>query len=274
MSKDVYPNASMVDYFHQEADLYKLNKGGSVLVFHMEISWKEDTNCYCVITRKGLLHGAMQEDCYPITEGKNIGKANETTPLAQAKVMYSSIYNKQRDKGYVDMSSTGYNPDQMLEVLTLHRGKDASGELKPMLAYKTIKYIKFPCYAQRKYDGIRNFVGFKFDGALHMTSRNGKEFVHLKHILKDLENVLKPTEILDGELYSHEMNFQQIISAVKREQPQNKNIRLRAYDVANEHPQDRRLRRLKRICKLAGPSIEYCPTHLVNNIEGNNCYII
>jgi DNA ligase-1 len=267
MAKEIYANQSMVKPFYQFVDLYKFNKGGSVLTFHLAVDWMEKGNlkCYCVITRKGLLHGAMQEDCYPITEGKNIGKANETTPLAQAKVMFNSIYNKQRDKGYVEI--TGPNSDSLMETLQKAKGRDASGELKPMLAYKTIQYIKFPCYAQRKYDGIRNFTGFKYDGKLHMTSRNGKEFLHLNHIIKDLEGVLKPGEILDGELYSHSMNFQQIISAVKREQPGNKEIKIRAYDMGTDHPQDRRLRRLKRVCKLAGPSVEYCPTYEVNNLE-------
>lgn len=251
----------------KEVNLYKLNKGGSVQYFTIQQYYEMgDWDGPCVVTRKGLVHGAEQSDVYP-AEGKNIGRANETTPLQQAGVMFNTIYNKQLDKGYVDMSPTDYNPEQMLEVLRTHKGRDAKGELLPMLAHKNIKYIKFPCYAQRKYDGIRNFIGFKYDGALHMTSRRGKEFIHLGHIIKDLKGILKPDEILDGELYSHTLTFQQIISAVKRDQPLNKEIKLRVYDVANEHPQSRRLRRMKMICHHAGPSIEYCPTYLVNNLQ-------
>lgn len=275
MDKGLYADQLMVISNHyKEVNLFKLNRGGALMNFHIMIDWRIDqgTPCYCVTTQKGLVNGAMQEDIYPIREGKNIGRANETNALQQALTMFNSIFNKQRDKGYVDITTHDNSYDTIYKIAKGNSGKDASGNLKPMLAYKTIKYIKFPCYCQRKYDGIRCFISWGEDGKLHLSSRNGKEFEHLDHIKVDLLKrelvaILKLDEILDGELYSHTMNFQQIISAVKKEQPQNKEIKLRAYDVANDHKQDRRLRRLKTICKHAGPSIEYCPTYKVNNLE-------
>ena len=76
-----------------------------------------------------------------ITEGKNIGKSNETTPYQQACSEAESTWKKKLDSGYVENKA-----DLNKEVLL------------PMLAHKFQERkhdIVYPCYCQPKLDGVR-----------------------------------------------------------------------------------------------------------------------
>lgn len=71
--------------------------------------------------------------------------------------------------------------------------------------------MPFPCYVQPKLDGVRGVaVGNE------IFSRNGNPFPTLEHIKRELgEN----TEgyVLDGELYTDDINFEKIVGLVKKE---------------------------------------------------------
>jgi DNA ligase-1 len=189
-----------------------------------------------LVTSKGQLNGGYQTDEKHFEQGKNLGRANETTPLQQAQSEATSKVNKLLDKGYklwpTSMEET--NSTVLRDWLEEQgRGTDASGNLKPMLAQKDLKKVVFPCAVQRKYDGIRCFVRITPD-KVTLFSRNGKEFRYLGHIKRDLHAWFWNMDgVIDGELYSHTLSFQAIVSAVKREQALNKEIKLRIYDLVS-----------------------------------------
>jgi DNA ligase-1 len=90
-----------------------------------------------------------------------------------------------------------------------------------MLAHdynKRGKSMIFPCYVQRKLDGVR-CVAIPFSGSRGLYSRNGKQFPHLEHIRDDVDRFGRDVSnmILDGELYSDELSFQEIVGLVKKE---------------------------------------------------------
>jgi DNA ligase-1 len=216
--------------------LYKLGARGQVLQFTVGVA-EGNYGEVKMVTIKGQYGGAMQEDEKYFEEGKNLGRANETSPYQQANNEAEGIINKLLDKGYKEPQFPVLNDDHQMGLILqrwlLEQGKgtDASGNLKPMLAQKNPNKIIFPCYGQRKYDGIRCFTHITKKGAT-MYSRNGKEFRYLGHIKRDLLAWFFDFEgIIDGELYSHTMTFQAIVSAVKREQAANKQIQLRIYDI-------------------------------------------
>jgi len=118
-----------------------------------------------------------------------------------------------------------------------------------MLAHdynKRGKSIQFPCYVQRKYDGTR-CVGIPLKG---LFSRNRKAYPHLQHIQKEL-NTLSPHLILDGELYSDTLTFQEIVGLVKREtlkpgdEEKQKQIQFHVYDIINNLPYEMRMKTLQ-----------------------------
>lgn len=62
-------------------------------------------------------------------------------------------------------------------------------------------------------------LAFLEGGSVILQSRQHKRFNHLDHLRSELLPILQtnPTLVFDGELYSHKYTFQEIISAVKRD---------------------------------------------------------
>ena len=83
-----------------------------------------------------------------ITQGKNLGKSNETSPIQQADSQAQSDWNKKKDQGYKDFTDLGLeftdswqyadvaypNLKSALEAALPKFNSDASGMCKPMLA--------------------------------------------------------------------------------------------------------------------------------------------
>jgi len=158
-----------------------------------------------IVTKHGYEDGKMVENERLITVGKNIGKSNETTPVEQAVKEAQSDWNKKKDAGYV----VEEEDDEM------ERAPAAFSSPLPMLAldyHKRGKDIVLPCYAQRKLDGVR-CVAIQGKG---LYSRLGKKFPHLESIASEINGLAAGT-ILDGELYSDTLTFQEIVGLVKKE---------------------------------------------------------
>jgi len=127
-----------MDEFREDTiTLFKLSKTGSIL--HFEVISKKIQDGATLVTRKGKLGGAMQEDIKPMYP-VNVGRANETTPWQQCQIMADSKILDLRDKsykivlGWEEMSITW-----LYQVLLATRGTDYTGRLRPQLAQKDIK---------------------------------------------------------------------------------------------------------------------------------------
>jgi ATP-dependent DNA ligase len=150
---------------------------------------------------------------------KCIGKQGRSN-IEQAWFEMNAKLNKKKDSGYLaDMEAA------KTHVIML-----------PMLAHSFDKRkhnITYPCIVQRKFDGVRCFA--MPDGRL--LSRKGKEFPHLAHLRADQDGkMLQTVATFDGELYSDEMTFQELVGLVKRvtlkdgDEERMKLIKLRVYD--------------------------------------------
>lgn len=160
--------------------------------------WKVYTRDNCVIVEHGFLNGKMvihEEYC----DGKNIGKKNETTPEQQAKLHAKSLWDKKIKSGY----ST--NPNEK------------SLSFFPMLAHEYNNNIEFPCYVQPKLDGIRCIVYYKNDNIIFQ-SRNHSQFQLFPQLMEILLPIFNkyPDMVFDGELYNHQLSFQEITSIVRK----------------------------------------------------------
>jgi DNA ligase-1 len=129
--------------------------------------------------------------------------------------------------------------------------------------------IKFPCYVQRKYDGTR-CVAIPGKG---LYSRNKKAYPHMEHILEDIAG-LPESLVLDGELYSTELTFQETVGLVKRETlkkgdaEQQKKIRFHVYDIISDKPYEDRWARLQALF-ITGKFkyLELVPTEQCNTVR-------
>lgn len=199
-------------------------------------------------TTHGYQGGKMQVNEKEVSEGKNIGKKNETTPLQQAISEAKAAWVKKKESGY-SLRDGEHNEDDeeadgddaSTDSDSKGRGKGISNDAPSvMLAHdynKRGKDIKFPCFVQPKLDGTR-CVAVPGKG---LFSRLKKRFPHMEHIIAEI-NKLPEGVILDGELYSHELTFQEIVGLVKREtlkkgdEEKQKKIQLHVYDIISEQP--------------------------------------
>lgn len=211
-----------------------------------------------------------------VTKGKNIGKANETSPSQQAMLQAESDWKRKKDEGYKSLIDLGYDVVgakggeqtsealyKILDKLLPQFNTDASGNVKPMLAKdwdggKKVK--KYPVYGQPKLDGVRCLMVVERDGdgiAITFLSRSGKEYTTLGHIdtnIREKGQIFWDAgkTILDGEIYSDELTFQEIIEAVKKQRPQSLKLKFRAYDIVNENTQEQRLKDVKELVEKIG----------------------
>lgn len=94
--------------------------------------------------------------------------------------------------------------------------------------------LRYPYYAQPKIDGIRVLVSL-IDGKATLLSRNGNEF-SIPHLSEALTPILTnfPGLILDGELYSRDLSFTALCSAIRSSEHQDKDkISLYLFDCYN-----------------------------------------
>ena len=174
-----------------------------------------------IVVESGLHGGKHSIKKTVIKSGKNLGRKNATTPYEQAVAEALSRYKKKLDEDY---------------CATIKEAKALESCL-PMLAHKFIERkhrLKYPIIAQRKYDGIRCMVKKLNDGTLSFRSRTGKNFGQVlsnhTELIKSLNNIMKPGDILDGELYNHDWSLQRIGSAVKALNPDTTNLTFVVFD--------------------------------------------
>jgi ATP-dependent DNA ligase len=214
----------------------------------------EESGSGIIETKHGYRDGKQQVNKKIITEGKNIGKKNETTPFQQALAEAKATWTKKVESGYTDDISVGVEEEIAADAAEVAegRGKGIDADVpSPMLAHdynKRGKGALFPCFVQRKYDGVR-CIGMPGKGIF---SRLKKSFPHMEHIVKELA-MLPSDIILDGELYCKELTFQEIVGMVKREtlkkgdEEKQLHVKFHVYDVINAWPYERRYTMLQRI---------------------------
>lgn len=177
--------------------------------------WTEGADVCC---RWGQMGGTMQTSRFTC-EPKNVGKKNATTAEEQAVKEAQALHVKQQKKKY-------------------NTSIESAGEtvrVKPMLAkaYEDRKgKIKFPVTVQPKLDGVR-CLAYRVDGKVVLQSRGG-DFYDVEHIRSELENILGPDDMLDGELYIHHRSLQNINSLVKRPQSESRLLQYWVYDAPVE----------------------------------------
>jgi DNA ligase-1 len=181
--------------------LYAKSNTGKILVWWMERDDNQFRSCH------GQLDGKIVQDEWTTCAGKNLGKANETTPADQADKEVLAKMKKQTESGYfTDISDV----DQELYF-------------SPMLAKKYEDYkdeIDWSKgnYVSSKMDGLRCVATRK-----GLFSRNGKIFCSFPHIARELKPLFDkiPDLILDAECYASKLSddFNKIISLAKKTKP-------------------------------------------------------
>lgn len=233
--------------------LYARTTTGATQEWSIEI----DGNRFRMIS--GQVGGKLVFSEWTTCQGKNVGRANATTPAEQALSEAQSKWDKKVKLGYTtDVSKID----------------ECTSYVEPMLArkYGDVDF-SYPAYTQPKLDGMRCIV--REDG---MWSRTGKKIVCAPHIY----NALKPlfaensSIIFDGELFCDKFksDFNSIISLAKQTKPTKEDLdkseaslQYWVYDLpSSEETFSRRTDELKKLLPKH-KSIVMVDTTLVNNQE-------
>lgn len=166
--------------------LYSRTATGAIQTWKVEV----DGNKYRFHT--GQKGGAIVVSEWTVCQGKNLGRANETSPEEQAtKEARAALKKKLKSGGYWESEA---DIDKIRFV-------------EPMLAYKLKDYrerVLYPVMLDRKYNGgrvVANREGLK--------SRKGETYVTIPHIWNALRALFVkfPDMVLDGEGYNHDLRF-------------------------------------------------------------------
>ena len=234
--------------------LYGLDKSGKYKVWSIQsrtyVDPVTDQPQSVIEIFHGQEGGKIQKKVEFVNEGKNIGRANETTPAQQAELEAESRYKKQLDKGYRPTK------EELTEL-----------PLLPMLAADYLKQghrIKYPCYASAKLDGVRCLAIAGQDGVI-LKSRGGKEY-SVAHIQKQLESIMIAGEVWDGELYIHGKYLEEIVSAVKKPNENTTSLNFIIFDIVCSSSFEERLNGIL----VASVGIDIPNIHSIEYVEVEN----
>jgi hypothetical protein len=170
-----------------------------------------------IYTEYGVINGKITiTEPTIITTGKNINKKNETTILTQSLIHMRNLYLKKEKSGY----HTKLDNENKIDIYPM--------ALQVYSKYK--KHIKYPCYIQPKLDGIR-LVAKYTNNDIELLSRRLNIFTGFDFIKNEILILLKdnPELILDGELYNHDLNLQNISGIVRNEKNNDNKNKLQYY---------------------------------------------
>ena len=164
-----------------------------------------------VHTQHGLANGAKQDDAFKAI-GKGKGTTAETTAAEQAVLEAQSKWTKQ------------IKFNRYFETLAEAEAADISitpsGGVKVLKAYDWRDHkhkMPFPCYVQPKLDGMRATSERAEDGSVLLYRNSGMPVVFLDHLKRALQEFSSIDVRLDGEIYSHGMPLNEILSIAKKE---------------------------------------------------------
>ena len=214
--------------------LYKRNEDGSVQQWDIGVAeWGAEGHG---MIRKvyGKVDGKLQTAEDLVTEGKNVGRANETTPVQQAEAEAKSQWEKKLKKGYAQSlgDAEAGKTDAIIQ-----------GGVKPMLAHKHAEQghkIVYPAYAQPKLDGHRCIAIVGVENRVTLWSRERKPITGVPHVALAIEQMqLGAGTVLDGELYNHDYHddFGSLSSLIRSATPKRGHevVQYWIYDVVSDN---------------------------------------
>jgi ATP-dependent DNA ligase len=209
--------------------LYGVEKNGKIKTWSANIYLKgvnEQSGHAFATIEHGQQDGKKQLTVRDYTEGKNIGKKNETTPVEQCIAETRKKWLDKKEKESYQETMPTSQQEQSQDQVQAQQQPTGAKKYFPMLAQKfepdsktTKKHtITFPCFVQPKLDGLR-CVMYRdpTTGEIRRQSRTGTYFDTMAHIAESLAPLFAkyPEVVLDGELYTTEIPFEELAGLIK-----------------------------------------------------------
>lgn len=163
-------------------------------------------------TTNGLIGMKMTESAPTvISTGKNLGKKNATNVLTQAYADCASKYRLKIKAGYsaTKAEQLSVKPEEIPIPMALKPWKDFGDRLV------------YPLYVQPKLDGLRMIAMLDTDGKVILKTRRRHDIPKFDKLKAELQYLYDQSSdkniVLDGELYAHGMDLQNISGIVRAE---------------------------------------------------------
>jgi DNA ligase-1 len=212
----------------------------------------------------GQVDGKIQSTSRDFTEGKNIGKANETTPLQQCTNEIKKKWSDKKEKErYTEEEESDYTQTKIFPML--------AHVYDPKSKTKVKNPIVYPCFVQPKLDGLRCLI-YMANGTIITQSRTGGIFTTMDHIKGGLKPFFDvwPTVILDGELYTNKYPFEELVGLIKRKQvddPRIAQVHFHIYDIVSLEGYAERRQFILENRHLFPPTFEIVKTEEANGTD-------
>jgi ATP-dependent DNA ligase len=292
-AKNAPPTPPTHIHVEQMPPLYGIEKNGKIKTWVANIYMKgtntETSHAFATIEH-GQQDGKKQLTVRDYTEGKNIGKKNETTPLeqciAETKKKWLDKKEKESYQETIPTHAVAYTQDEEDQDhdqdQSTHPQTAPTGGKKyfPMLAQTFAPEssvakkhtITFPCFLQPKLDGLR-CVMYRdaATGEIRRQSRTGTYFDTMSHIATSLAPLFTkfPNVVLDGELYTTGIPFEELAGLIKKKKLTENDfnrlcaIQYHIYDVVDEKaPFHARRDSIKKMFAQVAASTAASPHHL------------
>lgn len=205
--------------------LYKKDTKGKIRILEIMAIWKNLNQTSGLLDWKKTGH-------IKVCTAKNVGRANETSPSAQAYLERTALIKKKLREWYFATQEEAENEEVVLPMLAKSYDKEK----------KKVDWQN--AYVQPKLDWMRCLAFIK-DGKVKLMSRKGVEITTMDHIAESLINLSKDFKewvehIFDWELYAHWISFQENMKIIKKERKDSVNVHFHIYDIVkNTHFIDR-----------------------------------
>jgi len=198
--------------------LYRRTSTGAIQQWKV---WVEGSE---IFTEYGQVDGVKQVTS-KLATSTNEGRSNARTPEQQAIFEAEAMYVKRSDLKYSTSIESAQEANPILPMLA-HNFEDHKHKIN----------WNAGVLVQPKLDGNRCLAYRSEDNQIVMTTRQGKLWTTLPHIVKALEEVIPvgSTDVLDGELYLHGVTFQSVTRLIKKQRPESVNIQYCVYDVISD----------------------------------------
>ena len=203
----------------------KTSSKESKKVWQIKTKIEPELNKITLITESGELGGRLKSNQKILSNVKLSSKKGITSLEKYAEEQAKKLFNNKKKEGYIEYNNNENEINNSENINNIEKENNENidnGVNKkitirtyyPMLAHRYNEKkseIKFPCFVQPKLDGVRCVVvGNK------LYSRNGNRFPVLPHIENELKICNKNNLILDGELFTDDINFEKIVGLVKK----------------------------------------------------------
>ena len=191
--------------------LYKSTKTGAIQICDISVL------CDVYNVEFGQLDGKLQLKS-TACKGKNIGKANETSPEQQAVIEAKAKWTKKVKAGY---STDNEAP---VTVQLPRRVKEYIGNENK---------ISYPGFSTLKLNGINGTYWLMPDNSLLLTSRGGNVYPPIPHLEERVraDMAAANTTCQNGELYIHGAHLQDIKSAVSKTKALSAELTFRVFEL-------------------------------------------